>query len=100
MFRATSEMAVAINVRSDPSNPRSIASALPFWRAVTMSIAELIATRVSLTMFQVPFRQVVQIRQTFLEVKGCSYPFKGQPQLDHGERYVGLNADDNGFCAP
>jgi len=52
MFRATSEMAVAITVTSEPPNPSSIAMVRPRWRAVTMSAAERISTRNSCDLFK------------------------------------------------
>src|SRR6266852_998512 len=44
MFRASSEMAVAISVALPKENPSLVASARPFWRATTMSRSDLSAT--------------------------------------------------------
>jgi len=49
MFRASSEMAVAMSVASPEENPSSIAIARPFWRAETISWSELIDTLISPT---------------------------------------------------
>src|SRR5258708_3585750 len=100
ILRATSDMEVAIRVKSDPLNPSAVASARPSRRAVTMSAAVLIATRVSLCMFQGPLGQPVKIRQPFFKVEGCPDAFQRQPQLHHGKRDVRLDADDHRFCSP
>src|SRR5882724_1261387 len=95
MLRATSEMAVAIKVRSDPSKPKSVAIARPFWRAVTMSAAELIATRASFSMLQIFFGQRVEICQPLFQIEGGADPFQGQSQLNHGKGDIGLYADND-----
>src|SRR5262245_29216815 len=95
MLRATSEMEVAISVKSDPLKPSAVASARPRWRAITMSAAELTATRVSLCMFQGPLGQPLKIRQAFLQVERRSDAFQSQPQLHHGKGNIGLDADDD-----
>src|ERR1051325_1573085 len=100
MLRATSEMAVAINVKSDPLNPKVIASARPFWRAVTISAAELIPTRVSLSMFNGPLGHAIEVRQPFLKIQGRPYAFQRQAQLHHGKCHVGLDSHDHGFRSP
>src|SRR5260370_738793 len=95
MLRETSEIAAAISVNSTPSKPSSAASARPFWRAVTTSLAEVIGTWPSLDILRVPFDVPVQIGQTFLEVERCSDPFQRQTQLYHGKRDLWLDAHDN-----
>src|ERR671923_143169 len=85
MLRATSEMAVAMRVRSEPSKPMAVANARPFWRATTISAAELIATCVSFSMFQGPLDQSVQVRQSLFELQGRSHALQSYPQLHHGK---------------
>src|SRR3989442_8224548 len=97
MFRATSEIAVAMTVWSPRVKPWAAASSRPFSRAWTMSTSEAIASRSSsLTSAALP-RLRVQERQALLEVEGRHDPFERQPQLDHGERHFRLDADDHGF---
>src|SRR5436189_4940471 len=97
MLRATSEMAAATRVTSVPSNPSLIASLRPSWRAVTISIFELIATRCSFPMFNVPLGVLIQIGQAFLQIEGRPHAFQRQAQLHHGKGNIRLNADDHGF---
>src|SRR5690348_1050936 len=97
MLRATSDMAVAIKVRSDPSKPNSSAKARPFWRAVTMSAAELMATRASFSMFQVLLGQPVEIGQPLFQIQGGPHPFQRQAQLHHRKGHVRLNANNDGL---
>src|SRR5258708_11724567 len=97
MLRETSEIAASISVNSTPSNPSSAASARPFWRAVTISLAEVIGTWPSLDILRVPVDVSVQIGQTFLEVERCSDPFQRQTQLHHRKCDLRLDAHDNCF---
>src|SRR5437773_9256885 len=97
MLRATSEMAVAIKVKSDPPKPNCIPSWRPFWRAVTMSDAQLMATRVSFCMTHAPASHPAQVGQPFLEVQSSAHPFQGQSQLHHGKGHVGLDANNHRF---
>src|SRR6266576_3236972 len=96
MLRDTSEMAAAMSVTSAPSNPSSLAMERPVWRAVTMSNAHVIGTRVSFDIVKVPLELPVQIRQAFLKVQRRADAFERQPQLHHRKRDVGLDADDDG----
>src|SRR5688572_10305024 len=95
ILRATSDMAVAIRVRSDPSKPISIARVRPFWRAVTMSAAELIATRLSFRMFQGPLDQSIQIGEPLFQIQSRANPFQRQPQLYHRKSHIRLNAHNH-----
>src|SRR6266571_5021389 len=95
MLRATSEMAAATSVTSVPSKPNSVARERPRWRAVTMSRADVISTRVSFGMMKVPLGLPVQIGQTFLKIQCRADPFEGQAQLHHRKGHVGLDADDD-----
>src|SRR5262245_540594 len=89
-------MAVAIMVSSDPLNPSSMASVRPFWRAVTMSTAELTSTWL-LSMTSALFLAPVQIREPFLEIERRAHAFQREAQLNHRKGDVGLDADDDGF---
>src|SRR5579859_139509 len=100
ILRATSDIAVAITVRSEPLKPSSDASVRPFWRAVTISTAELTGTRNSFSMFQVSSGYAVEICQPFLQIKGCAYAFQRQPQLHHRKRNFRLDAHNHRFRAP
>src|SRR5579862_3418762 len=93
MFRATSEIAVAIKVRSVPLNPMFRASSRPFWRATTMSESCRIGTRISLATAAAPRCRLPQAVQTFLEIKRRVDSFQGEPELDHREGHVRLDAD-------
>src|ERR1051325_10621585 len=92
MLGDTSEMAAAMSVTSAPSKPNSWAMERPIWRAVTMSRADPIGTRVSFDIVKVPLELPVQMRQALLEVQGRADAFERQPQLHHRKRHVGLDA--------
>src|SRR5579859_493985 len=94
ILRATSEMAVAITVRSLPLNPALAASCRPSSLAVTISAPELTAMRTSFFTGAFPLSSLVQQGQTFFEIQ-CSLHFsQRQAQLHHGKRNLGLDADD------
>src|SRR6202521_1968801 len=101
MFRASSEMDVAMSVASPVEKPSSIARARPFCRAVTISWSELMATRispaltVSLSVRVLEF--LSQVSQTFLQVQRRSDAFQCQPKLHHCKRHFRLNPDYNRF---
>src|SRR5258706_12612640 len=102
MLRATSEIAAAISVTSEPLNPSVIASSRPLWRAVTMSIVEWTSTLTLPLMFDascIDPRYVIQKVQAFLEVQGGAHSFQGKSQLHHGKRHFGLDAYDHGIGA-
>ncbi len=69
MFRATSEIAVAITVRSLLLNPASEASCRPSSLAVRMSAPEFIGTRTSLFTSVTKLGSLIQQGQPFLEVQ-------------------------------
>src|SRR2546426_8997119 len=95
MLRASSEMAVAIRVRSLPAKPRAAARARPRWRAVTMSAEELMGTTLSsrapasarglLDMSRNRRGLVVQAGQAFFQVESRRDVLEGKAELDHGE---------------
>src|SRR5580704_11311681 len=99
MLRASSEMDVAMSVASPVEKPSSMARARPFWRAVTMSWSELMATRISpaltvrLSVRVLEF--LSQVSQTFLQVQRRRNAFQCQPQLHHGKSHFRLNSHDN-----
>src|SRR5437867_5387502 len=86
ILRATSEIAAAIMVTSVPRKPSCCASVRPCWRAITISTAESMGTRVALlAMFDAGFLVLVQVGQTFLQVERSAYAFQGESQLHDGE---------------
>src|SRR5260370_38139946 len=107
MLRPSSEMAVAITVRSLPVKPNWPASARPCWRAVTMSASERMATRVSdgnveldsiataLALPGLPGQQ----GETFFEAQLGRHAFQAQPHLHNGKGNAGLDADHHGLHA-
>src|SRR5581483_12088410 len=107
MFRAISEIAAAITVWSPFENPAAAASSRPCWRACTTSTSAAILrrsssgtlrpSRESRLVFQAARRAtstlLIQERETFLQVQGRGHAFQCQPELNHGERDLGLNPD-------
>src|SRR5207249_7739332 len=103
MLRASSEMAVAITVRSLPEKPSAAARARPRCRAVTMSADELMGTTLSargpasrrglLDMAGGGGHLAVQEGQAFLQVEGGGDVLEGESELDHRERHLWLDAD-------
>src|SRR5262249_17198713 len=104
MLRPSSEMAVAITVRSLLVKPSRCARERPCWRALTMSASEWMGTQVSAgsgrgslaTTLALP-GLARQPGEAFFEVQRGRHPFQAQPHLDHGEGHVGLDADDDGL---
>src|SRR6476661_11202142 len=94
ILRATSEIAVAMTVRSLPLNPAFAASCRPSSRAVTMSAPELTGTRTSSFTGTFPFGSLVQQGQTFFEIQRGLHFTQCQAQLHHGKSDLRLDADD------
>src|SRR5258706_471625 len=94
MFRATSEIAVAMTVRSEPTKPICPARLRPSWRAVTISAAERIGTTASLGMLGGADPSVEE-GQAFLQIEGGGHVLERQAELDHGERDLGLDPYDH-----
>src|SRR5512133_2483156 len=101
MLRAISEIAVAIIVTSVSEKPSWRASSCPAWRAITMSSELLTSTTNSaptvapirrLAGFQVP----IQKRKSLLQIQRGVHVVEHQPQLDHREGHLGLQAHDHG----
>src|SRR5580704_14217 len=101
MLRASSEMDVAMSVASPVENPSSMARARPFWRAVTISWSEWMATRISPALTVCLSVRVLeflsQVSQTFLQVQRRGDAFQCQPQLNHCKRHFRLNPNYNRF---
>src|SRR5512143_352731 len=97
MFRATSEMAVAMSVCSVFERPLAAASSRPFWRAVTMSPSCSMGTSVSPkpspAIARAPLELLVHERHAQLEVERGRYALQRQAELDHREGHVGLDPD-------
>src|SRR5712692_4005177 len=113
MLRASSEMAVAITVKSLPSKPNRAARARPSWRAATMSAADRMGTVITdrpmsspgpassaLGMRRAGVLQVVEVGEPLLEVEGGGDVLKGEAELDHGKGHLGLDSHDHGLGAP
>src|SRR5262252_4899412 len=98
-------MAVAIRVASPEVKPSSVAKALPFCLARTMSWSELMINRIfSIRRFgslsaHVP-ELLVQISQALFQVQRRCYAFQLQPELDHCKGHFRLNPDDYRIRAP
>src|SRR4051794_3898723 len=96
MLRATSEIAVAMIVRSLPEKPARAARSRPFCRAATMSPSRLMGTQVSSCatggIFAFPGGQQLQ---TLLEIERGGDVVERQSELGHGDCHVRLDADDH-----
>src|SRR5438132_3888521 len=99
MFRASSEIAVATTARSVTYSPHCAASSRPFWRAVTMSTSEPTATRTSTGIAAAftpgRFSRPAEVRESLLEVERGRHAFEREPELDHRECDLRLDADDD-----
>src|SRR5882724_6450385 len=95
MLRATSEIAVATSVRLVPARPACAAMSRPRCRAVTMSESWAIGTRVSAGMVAASPHPAGEQLETLLEVERGGDAVERQAELDHRERDVGLDADDD-----
>src|SRR5919109_31525 len=93
MLRATSEMAVAIRVRSVLENPSTDESRRPSWRAVTMSSSVAMRTRPSsVARLTGLLRDPVEELEPLLEVERRVDALEVQPQLHHCESHLQLDA--------
>src|SRR5690242_15229128 len=99
MFLATSEIAVAMRVRSVALKPTCAAISRPFWRAVTMSESCPMGTRISLDTAFPPRRRLLEQFQSLFQVERRLDPLEREAELDHGEGHVRLDADDHGLRA-
>src|SRR5215218_3931882 len=100
MFRATSEIAVASSVRSVLEKPRSEPIARASCRAKTTSASDSIGTRtLSPTATRLPADLLLQEREPLLEVERRVDVLEVHAQLDHRERDLRLDADDDGLRA-
>src|SRR5512134_121391 len=101
IFRATSEMAVAIRVNSLPKKPNCSASARPCCRAVKISASDRIETRRSPrrspAAIATAFDFQIQIDQALFKIERGGDAFQGQPQLHHRKRHIRRNSHDNRF---
>src|SRR5262245_11090385 len=98
MFRLSSEMAVAMHVRSLPLKPTFSARARPCCRAVTMSPSTRIGTRMSpgtagprsVAMGPALLAHSAQPGQPLLQVQRGGHALEAQAHLDHRKGHVGL----------
>src|SRR5258708_93504 len=96
MLRAISEIAVAISVSSLLEKRSGWARRRARCRASMTSVSERTATTTSSCGIERSLQVLcLQLLQTFLEVEGRGRSLERQAQLYHGERDVGLDADDD-----
>src|SRR6266851_8607881 len=95
MLRAISDIAVAINVRSVTEKLSRPASSRPRCRAMTMSWSFAMGTTISSTTEVGPLGQLVEERQSLLEIEGGVDLLKGEAKLHHRERHFRLYAHDH-----
>src|SRR5712692_6324540 len=114
MLRASSEIAVAITVKSLPLKPKREASARPSWRAATMSAADRMGTVITtdrpmsspgaasspLGMRSAGLLHLIEVSEPLLEVEGGGNVLKGEAELDHRKGYFGLDSHDHRVCTP
>src|SRR5688572_10289023 len=94
MLRATSEMAVAINVASVRENPSRSASARACARAGTMSASLPMSTVTSSLMLASSPVPVVQQSDRSVQIASGAKGGEVKIELHHGDGDIGLNADD------
>src|SRR4029077_14174595 len=103
IFRASSEIAVATTAVSVDGKPHCDASSRPFCRAETTSESQSMETRTSSAMspdlLTVPIALTVEVGEAFLQVQRGRNTFQGEPELDHREGDLRLDADDHGLGA-
>src|SRR4051812_39612172 len=96
MLRAISEIAVASSVWSVLGMSRPIASARARWRAVTTSASDSIAIRSAESGAKVAgLLPGLEQGEALLEVERRLHVLEAHPELDHGERHLGLDPDDH-----
>src|SRR5215207_7021740 len=96
MLRATSEMAVAINVASVREKPSRSASARACARAGTMSVSLAMSTVTSSFMLAGSPVPVIQQSDRPFQVEGGAKGGEVKVELHHGDGDIGLDADDDG----
>src|SRR5579859_7512792 len=101
MLRAISEMAVAMMVRSLPVKPMRDARSRPFWRAAMMSPSWEMCTSVSSCATLRAFAHAAgQELQALLQIERSGDVLEREAELDHRDRHIGQNPDDDHFGAP
>src|SRR5919106_4950460 len=95
MLRAISEIAVAISVGSGRGKPSRSAMARASARAVTRSASPWMRTRTSSAILGVPLALAIEHRQRLVEVERDAQRLQVQPELDHRNRDVRRDADDD-----
>src|SRR5262249_6439705 len=108
MLRASSEIAVAIRVRSPPAKPKRAARPRPIWRAITRSAADRIGTATPsrgmtsprpptwLAMRAAGLRSLIEVREPFLQVECRGHVLEGETEPNHRECDLGLDAHAHG----
>src|SRR4051794_33209057 len=100
MLRASSEIAAASSVWSVLVRSTCAARARARWRATTTSASDSVAVRCSASTGTVAgLLPGLQQRQALLEVERGRDVLEAHPELDHRERDLGLDPDDDGLGA-
>ena len=105
MLRAISEIAVAIIVTSVSEKPSCRASSMPGLAGRDDVVGVVDRDHDSQSATVAPDRRFadpqlpVQQREALFEVQRGVHVVERQAQLDHGERHLGLQADDHGVRA-
>src|SRR4051794_4360260 len=97
MLRATSEIAVASSVWSVLVSSRFPAIARACWRAVTTSASDSVGMtdgRSSATVAALLPRPLEE-RESLLQIERGQHVLEAHPELDHRERDLGRDADDD-----
>src|SRR5829696_2347501 len=98
MFRAISEIAVAINVASVRLNPSWSASARAWARAETRSSSA--PTRTSSGIRWPSLDEAVEGPDSVVQIECGPQRLEVEAELDHRDRHVGLDADDHRLGSP
>src|SRR5580700_1694063 len=95
MLRTISEIAAAITVWSPGENPTRPANSRPRCRAPTTSTSDATITVMSSDTTPPAFHFAVEEGEPLLQVECSRDPLQREAQLDHRERDIGLDADDD-----
>src|SRR5436305_14111998 len=95
MFRATSEMAVAMNVPSVTENPSASARSRPACRAATMSASLSTPMRVRSPTGDLATRAPIEHGETLLDIEGRLDVLQAHAEQHHRERHPRLDADED-----
>src|SRR5918995_4891284 len=97
MFRAISEIAVAISVASVRLKPSRSASARACARAGTRSSSARMSTCTSSGIRRPSLDEAVEDPDRLVQVERGPQRLEVEAELDHGDCYIRLDADDHGL---